>query len=118
MGGEMALRQRKMMYVVAMIVLVACGLLVGGWVFTHAREHQTAVVKTTTVYQTQTVETQPEASAEAAPAPPTEQVPSGPSYDEVWNRCYQAGENDVDQYYTSSDLAAYCRDLAHSVATH
>jgi hypothetical protein len=57
-----------------------------------------------------------------------ETVPVRPSYSEVWNRCYVAGEKRVDQYgtgtggryvipgYTSSDLAADCRQLAESVA--
>ena len=52
----------------------------------------------------------------------TEQVPAGPSYSEVWNRCFIAGESKVDEHggpgvipgYTFDDLAADCRQLAES----
>jgi hypothetical protein len=48
----------------------------------------------------------------------TETVPVRPSYSEVWNRCYQSREYQVDDYggYTHSDLADDCRHLAESVA--
>jgi hypothetical protein len=95
------------------VVISACGAAAATYYVsgTRSSEPQT-VVKETTVYRTQT-----ETAQAQAPAGPSyeEQAPAGPSYDEVWNRCYQAGENDIDQYYTSSDLAAYCRQLAASV---
>jgi hypothetical protein len=60
---------------------------------------QAGAVKTTTVYRTRTVR------------------PAEPSYDDVYNRCFQASEANVDEYYTYSDLGAYCRGLASSVGT-
>jgi hypothetical protein len=62
---------------------------------------------------------------EATTVTRTEQVPVGQSYDEVWNRCFIAGESKVDEHggpgvipgYTFDDLAADCRQLAESVAT-
>ena len=100
---------KKVIVIVGLTVAAAAaGLVVGGFVLAgsgdaHSTATQTSAsaAMTTTVYRTQQVP-----------------VPSGPSYDEVWNRCYQAGESKLDEYYTHRDLADYCRQLASSVATN
>ena len=56
----------------------------------------------------------PAARVPAATVKTVQAAPTGPSYDEVWNRCFQAHYLIANGEY--DDVADYCRQLAESVA--